>query len=308
MEARRLGSNGPELSVLGLGCNMFGWTLDEATSKDIVDAALECGITHFDSAEMYGEGLSEEYLGRALGARRDQAVIATKFSPLPEGESYESGAQAKRIREACELSLKRLGTDRIDLYYMHVPDRAPIEETIATLRDLVSAGKVLHTACANVTSELLESAATTAESLGTPTFAGIQNRWNLLMREIEEDIVPTAIRLGMGVIPYFPLASGMLTGKYKRGAAFPDDSRFAKVPWFAQFATEENFARVDVLTDFAEARGRSLIELAIAWLKTRDGVASVIVGATSAEQVRSNYAASHWDLSDDDLAAIAASD
>jgi aryl-alcohol dehydrogenase-like predicted oxidoreductase len=305
METRRLGRTGPELSVLGLGCNMFGWTLDEDTSRQIVHAALDLGVTHFDTAEMYGDGVSEEFLGRSLGSRRDDVVIATKFSPRPERAPFTAGDQAKRIREACELSLQRLGTDRIDLYYMHVPDEeAPVEETMSTLKELLDAGKILHTAASNVTAELLDSVTKVAESLGMPTFAGIQNRWNLLMRDIEQDVVPAAGRNGMGIVPYFPLASGMLTGKYKRGEAFPPDSRFAKLEWFAQFATDENFDRVERLQAFAGERGRSLIELAIAWLKSRDEVASVISGATSAEQVRSNHEAGQWELSPDDLAAL----
>ena len=308
MEARRLARGGPELSVVGLGCNMFGWTLDADTSLEIVDAALECGITHFDTAEMYGDGLSEEYLGRGLGARRDDVVIATKFAPRPEGRTYQPGEQAKRIREACESSLRRLGTDRIDLYYMHWPDtEAPIEETMEALQQLLRRGKILHTACSNVTAGLLDAATEAARSLGMPTFAGIQNEWNLLARDIEHEIVPTARRYGMGVIPYFPLASGLLTGKYRRGEGFPAGSRFAKLPALAEVATDENFERVDVLTAFAEARGRSLIELAIGWLKSRESVASVTCGATSAEQVRANCAAAQWEWSPDDLAALAAS-
>jgi aryl-alcohol dehydrogenase-like predicted oxidoreductase len=305
METRVLGGDGPPVSVVGLGCNNFGMKIDEDASRDVVDAALDAGITHFDTAEMYGGGKSEEFLGGTLGSRRDEVMIATKFSPRPADEAYEPGALRRRIEAACESSLRRLRTDRIDLYYQHYPDpEAPVDETLATLNDLVHAGKVLHLASSNVSAEQIETAAAVAEARGFARFCATQIEWNLLARGVEDDVVPTARRMHVGIVPYFPLASGMLTGKYKRGEAFPEGSRFAIMSYFASVANDENFDRIEALTKFAEARGHSLLELAVAWLAAQDGVGSVICGATTAEQVRANAAAADWKLTADDLAAL----
>jgi aryl-alcohol dehydrogenase-like predicted oxidoreductase len=305
METRVLGGDGPSVSVVGLGCNNFGMKIDEEASRDVVHAALDAGVTHFDTAEMYGGGRSEEFLGAALGARRDEAVIATKFSPRPADESYEPGVLRKRIHEACDASLRRLGTDRIDLYYQHYPDpAAPVREALEAMTDLVRDGKVLHLASSNVSGAQIEEAGAVAEERRLERFCGTQIHWNLLARDVEEEVVPTARRRNVGIVPYFPLASGMLTGKYKRGEEFPEGSRFASMSYFASVASDENFDRIEALTAFAESRGHTLLELAIAWLAAQDGVGTVICGATTPEQVRANAAAAAWTLPAEDLAAV----
>ncbi|MFG3526665.1 aldo/keto reductase [Streptomyces sp. NPDC047917] len=305
METREFGDGGPQLSVVGLGCNNFGMKLDAEASRAVVAAALDAGITHFDTAEMYGDGKSEEYLGAALADRRDEAVIATKYLPRPQDEPCTPGALATRIREACESSLRRLGTDRIDVYYQHYPDpEAPVEEVVETLDELVRAGKVLHVATSNVDAGQITDSRQVAEKLGLARFTGVQAEWNLLARDVEAGVVPAARAAGMGVVPYFPLASGLLTGKYAAGQPYPEGSRFALIPYFAQVATEENFRKVDQLTRFAADRGRSIIELAFGWLLAQDGVASVIAGATTPEQVAANAAAIGWELDAEELAAV----
>jgi aryl-alcohol dehydrogenase-like predicted oxidoreductase len=306
METRPLGTDGPQLSVVGLGCNNFGMRIDEEASRAVVHAALDEGITHFDTAEMYGGGKSEEFLGAALGARRHDVVIATKFLPRPGDEEYTPGALANRIRAGVEISLGRLATDRIDLYYQHYPDAAgPVEEALETLDALVREGKVLHLASSNVSGAQIREAEAVATASGWARFCGTQIEWNLLNREVEGDVVPAAREAGVGIVPYFPLASGLLTGKYKRGEAFPEGSRFDAMSFFAHVATDENFDHVDALTAIAEDRGHSLLELAVAWLAAQDGVTSVITGATNAEQVRANAHAAGWRLTDDDLRAVA---
>lgn len=283
--------------------------IDEAASTAVVRAALDAGITHFDTAEMYGGGKSEEFLGAALGGRRDEVVIATKASPRPKGEQFRPGALAGRIREACEGSLRRLGTDRIDLYYQHYPDvDAPLEEALTAFDDLVREGKVLHVACSNYDAAMLADADRVAGDpdrvAGGARFCANQVQWSLLARDIEAEVVPTARKLGVSIVPYFPLASGMLTGKYSRGEAFPAGSRLASAERFARVATDENFDYVEKLGAFAGSRGHTLLELAFSWLAAQDGVPSVIAGATSPEQVRSNAASVEWKLGPQDLAAL----
>ncbi len=307
MEARTLGADGPALSVVGLGCNNFGMRIDADAATAVVHAALDVGITHFDTAEMYGGGKSEEFLAAALGSRRDEVVIATKFVPRPGDEPYAPGVLATRIREGCEISLGRLGTDRIDLYYQHYPDaEGPIDEVLETLDELVRAGKLLHLASSNHPAALIDSADEVARARGWARFVGTQLEWNLLERAVEAEIVPAARAHDMGIVPYFPLASGLLTGKYRRGEDFPEGSRFAAISYFAGVATDENFDRVEALTAFADARGHLLLELAVAWLAAQDGVTSVITGATTPDQVRANAAAAEWVLADEDLAALPA--
>jgi aryl-alcohol dehydrogenase-like predicted oxidoreductase len=305
MEARRLGVDGPLVSVVGLGCNNFGMRVDEATTRTVVDAALEAGITHFDTAEMYGGGKSEEFLGKALGRRRDEVVIASKFIPRGKDDPYQPGDLRRRILEGCEVSLSRLGTDRIDLYYQHYPDSdAPVEEALDALGELVDQGKVLHIASSNVTAGQIEEAAKSSEQRKTVSFCATQIEWSLLVRGVEKKVVPAARQHGLGIVPYFPLASGMLTGKYRKGEPFPPGSRLASASYFAGIATDENFDYVEALTAFAEARGHSLLELAVAWLAAQEGVASVIAGATTAEQVEANARAAAWQLTRDDLAQL----
>ena len=305
METRKLGGDGPAVSLVGLGCNNFGMKIDEDASVAVVHAALDAGITHFDTAEMYGGGRSEEFLGAALAGRRDDVVIATKFSPRPADEAYEPGALRRRILDACETSLQRLGTDRIDLYYQHYPDTdAPVDEALQALHDLVKDGKVAYLASSNVSADQLETAAAVAEARSFERFRATQVEWNLLARGAEAELVPAARRAAVGIVPYFPLASGMLTGKYRRGEDFPEGSRFAFMSYFASVANDDNFDRVEALTEFAEARGHSILELAIAWLAAQEGVGTVLCGATTPEQVRANAAAGAWQLTAEDLAAV----
>ena len=305
METRRLGDLGPEVSVVGLGCNNFGMKIDEAQTARVVHAALDAGITHFDTAEMYGGGKSEEFLGKALGTRRDEVVIATKFTPRPPDEPYTPGVLRDRILSACEQSLRRLGTDRIHVYYQHYPDDdAPVDEALETLDVLVREGKIVHPASSNVDAELIAREAEVATSNGWSPFVAVQTHWNLLERGVERTVVPAARRHHLGIVPYFPLASGMLTGKYRRGEPFPEGSRFASLAFLAEGATDENFSTVQALTDFAAERGHSILELAIGWLAAQDGVASVIAGATTPDQVRSNAAAAAWRLTPAELDAV----
>ncbi len=307
MDTRPLGTDGPLLSVVGLGCNNFGMRIDEEASRAVVHAALDEGITHFDTAEMYGGGKSEEFLAAALGSRRDEVAIATKFLPRPGDEKYTPGVLAARIRTGIEISLERLATDHVDVYYQHYPDAVgPVEEALETLDALVREGKVLHLASSNVTGAQIRDAEAVSTSKGWARFCGTQIEWNLLNRAVEDEVVPAAREAGIGIVPYFPLASGMLTGKYKRGEEFPEGSRFDAMSFFAHVATDENFDRVDALAAIADERGHTLLELAVAWLAAQDGVASVITGATSAEQVRANARAAAWQLTADDLAAVAA--
>lgn len=304
MITRRLGADGPELSVIGIGCNNFGTRMDSAQTASVVVAALDAGATHFDTAEMYGSGRSEEYLGAALGARRDEATIATKYVPRPDDEPYTPGVIATRIRDAVDASLRRLATDRIDLYYQHYPDPGPVDEALSTLDELVQAGKVLHIANSNDSAAQLDEAADVAAANGWTAFSGAQIHWSMLERDVEDEIVPTAARLGLGVVPYFPLASGLLTGKYRRGEPFPEGTRLAGSERFARLATDEVFDRIEAYTTFADERGHTVGELAIAWLLAQPTVTSVIAGATSPAQVAANAAAASWTLSPDDVVAL----
>jgi aryl-alcohol dehydrogenase-like predicted oxidoreductase len=307
VETRRLGGDGPALSVVGLGCNNFGMKLDDEASQAVVRAALDVGITHFDTAEMYGGGRSEESLGAAMKGRRDEIIIASKFVPRGKDQPWEPGALRRRIVEGCEISLRRLGTDRIDLYYQHYPDaEAPVDEALEALDELVRQGKVLHVASSNVSAAQIATAAAVSESRGLTRFVGTQIEWNLLNRSVEGEVVPAARAHSLGVVPYFPLASGLLTGKYQRGQPFPEGSRLDTLSFFAGIANDANFDRVEALTAFAEERGHTILELAVAWLAAQDGVASVITGATTPEQVRANAAAAAWVLSAADLAAVPA--
>lgn len=304
MEHRLMGSD-LTVSVVGLGCNNFGTIIDEDRTREVVAAALDVGITHFDTAEMYGEGRSEELLGAALGRARDDVVVASKALPRPPGEAYEPGALARRIVEGCEGSLRRLGTDRIDVYYHHFPDpEAPADEALEALSGLVRSGKVLHIACSNYRAEQLRDAAGVSSASGTASYCANQVEWSLINRSAEASVVPAARELGVAVVPYFPLASGLLTGKYRRGEQFPAGSRLAFNDYFAQVASDENFTYLERLIEFAESLDHTILELAIAWLLAQDTVPSVIAGATSAEQIKSNVSAAEWRLSPAELAAV----
>ena len=304
MESRRIGSL--TVSLVGLGCNNLGRRLDAAQSDLVVGAAIDHGITLFDTADVYGgEGRSEQLLGRALTGRRDEVVIATKFGmPL---DDERRGAHPDYVRRACEDSLRRLGTDRIDLYQLHAPDpEVPIAETLGALDELVAAGKVREIGNSNFTGEQLDEAEHAARRAATARFVVAQNRWSALSRGIEDDVVPAARRNDLTILPYFPLASGLLTGKYRAGEQ-PDPSwRIAGMPEErrARLLDEERLAKVAALGELAEDRGRTLLELAFSWLASHDIVASVIAGATRPEQVEANVAAAGWRLDAADLAAV----
>jgi aryl-alcohol dehydrogenase-like predicted oxidoreductase len=303
MEMRKVGSL--EVSVAGLGCNNFGMRIDEDASKQVVAAALDAGVNHFDTADIYGKGRSEEFLGTALAGRRGEAVITTKVGmQAPEGEH---GGSEPYITRHCDESLARLGTDHIDLYLLHQPDaHTPISETLSAFAKLVAAGKVLEIGCSNFSGAQLDEAEQAANDLGVPRFVNAQNDFSLLNRSVEDDVLPACRRLGISLMPYFPLASGMLTGKYRRGQEHPEGSRLAAWgPMADRFASEERFDVVERLAAYAETHGHTLVELALSWLAGTKGVGSVIAGATSPEQVRANAAATTaWQLTDTQWAEV----
>ncbi|MBA3653556.1 MAG: aldo/keto reductase [Actinobacteria bacterium] len=295
-----------EVSVVGLGCNNFGTRCDEAQTAAVVNAALDNGITLFDTADVYGgQGRSEEFLGRALAARRDEALIATKFG-MPMGGDGEHGAGARWIEQAAENSLRRLGTDRIDLYQLHAPDAdTPIDETLTALDRLVAAGKVREIGNSNFDGAQIRAADDASSGLGVARFVSAQNYYNVLNRHVDNDVVSAAAERGLGVLPYFPLANGLLTGKYRRGEAPPAGTRLGGAPERAErVLSDKNFDKVEALEKVAADRGHSVLELAIAWLASQPHVASVIAGATQPEQVVANAAAGAWVLTAGDLDAI----
>jgi aryl-alcohol dehydrogenase-like predicted oxidoreductase len=299
-----MGASGPELSLLGFGSTNFGARLDQAGATAVVQAALDMGVTHFDTAELYGDGASEEILGKALGSRRDEAFIASKFMPRAQGSAQ---SMADRVREGCETSLRRLGTDRIDLYYQHMPEvDFSIEETLEALDELVKAGKVMHVGCSNYNGELVDEAAKVSDASGVPPFALCELRWNLVERENEADTIPAVRRAGMGIVAYYPIASGVLTGKYRKDEPYPDGSRMAVAgDYFQYLLTDEILDRVAASTKFARERGHTPLELAFGWLAAQEGVCSMIAGATSPEQVQENArAATAWTLTAEDLDAV----
>ncbi len=300
MRTRRIGSL--TVSVVGVGCNNFGMAIDERRSADVVHAALDAGVNFFDTADMYGGTKSEEFLGKALAGRRNQAIIATKFGMRVDA-SRPGGAGPDYIRQSVEGSLQRLGTDRIDLYQLHTPDpKVPIADTLGALDGLVKAGKVREIGCSNFSAGQLQAADAHVKA-GAARFVSVQNQYSLLHREPEVDVLPACDRLGLAFLPYFPLANGLLTGKYSKGAPPPAGTRMT-MSWAAAGLTEHNFAVVEALRGLAGKNGRTLLELAISWLLRQPSVVSVIAGATSAEQIRANAAAASWDISKEDLAAI----
>jgi aryl-alcohol dehydrogenase-like predicted oxidoreductase len=307
MEKRGLGSAGPKVSVVGLGTNNFGGRIDFAAARKVVSRALDLGITMIDTADTYGNrGGSEDCLGRILGPRRKDVVLATKFGGPMDDSGKLRGASRRYVMHAVEASLKRLRTDWIDLYQVHWPDRrTPIEETLRALDDLKRAGKVRFIGCSNFSAAQLDEAMTCAQQHRLTAFVSCQDDYSLLARDLERDRIAPIIERAMGLLPYFPLASGMLTGKYKRDAPFPAGSRLARNPRRAQeFATARNWRIVTALDGFAAGRGHTLLELAMSWLAGRPPVASVIAGATTPEQVEQNVRAVGWKLSPADLAEI----
>lgn len=310
MEMRRLGRSGLKVSEVGLGCNNFGQRLDEGQTREVVAAALDAGVTFFDTADVYGGEMSEVLLGKALAGRRPRAVIATKFGLQVGADELSKGASRRWIMRAVEDSLRRLGTDYIDLYQLHRPDPdTELDETLRALDDLVTQGKVLYVGCSKVAGWQVADADWTARSQGGARFVSAQNEFSILAPEAEAELLPACERFGLGFLPYFPLANGLLSGKYRRGQPPPENARIGRTPWTKGLLTEANFDRVEALEAWAQARGRTLLELAFAWLLGHPAVSSVIAGATSAAQVRANAGAAGWRLSPaevDEVRALAA--
>jgi aryl-alcohol dehydrogenase-like predicted oxidoreductase len=301
MRLRVLGEGGPQVSGVGLGTNNFGARCDYEQSLAVIDAALEAGITLFDTADIYGQGTSEDFIGRALEGRRDRVVLATKFGkPMDEHPADRRGSR-DYIRWAVEASLRRLRTDVIDVYQMHEPDEeTPIEDTLEALHELVQEGTVRHIGSSNYSAAQIEAADRVAREHGLTRFVAAQNHYSLVEREVEDEILPVCERLGIGMLPFFPLASGLLTGKYTRGEQ-ATEGRLA-----GREITEERWDRLERLQQFAKAHDVPLLSVAIGGLAAMPAVASVIAGATKPEQVRANVAAGEWEPTADELAALKA--
>jgi aryl-alcohol dehydrogenase-like predicted oxidoreductase len=302
VKKRKLGTSPIEVSVVGVGCNNFGRRIhDIAAPRAVVDRALDLGVTLFDTADAYGNGTSEEFLGTALGARRPKAVIATKF-----GWGSPSGASRRTIMRTVEQSLKRLKTDWIDLYQLHFPDpNAPIEETLRALDDLVRQGKVRQIGCSNFSARQVEDAQATAGKLKLASFVTCQDEYSLLVRGIERDRIPVMRRHGMTLLPYAPLAGGFLTGKYERGKPLPRNARLAYSTHHAtEVINERNWAMIEQIGAVAQRSGLSMLELAFGWLLAQPVTASVIAGASTPEQVEQNVRAGQASLAPDVLAAL----
>ena len=306
MKKRRLGKSTLEVSVVGLGCNNFG-ILDLEASRKVVDRALASGITLFDTADIYGNrGGSEEQLGQILGTRRKDIVLATKFGMAMDDDAATARGSRGYIMEAVEASLKRLRTDWIDLYQYHTPDpKTPLEETLRALDDLVKQGKVRAIGCSNLAAAGINEAAAISSRNGLAAFVTAQDEYSLVMRSAERELVPAIEANGMSLLPYFPLASGLLTGKYKHGAEIPAGTRYARGSRFSdRYMNDENWAIVEKLNAFCATRGRTLLELAFAWLLSHDCLASVIAGATRPEQIEQNVRAASWELTPDEFAEV----
>lgn len=301
METRALGSL--QVSIVGLGCNNFGRRLDEAGTKNVVDAALDAGINFFDTADIYGDTESERLLGRVLRGRRERVLLATKFGLALDGK-LDGGAHPATIAKTIHASLKRLQMDHVDLYQLHTPDASvPIAETLGALGELVQAGWVREIGCSNFNAaQLREAHAAVAD--GSPRFVSLQNEYSLMKREDEADVLPTCRQLSMGYLPYFPLMSGLLSGKYRRGMPTPDGTRIVNNPRWSALLNDANLALIEALATYAEARGYALIDLAFAWLLARPEVSSVIAGAMSAEQVRQNARTTRWTLRSEERAEV----
>ncbi len=307
MTLRRLGSSGLQVSTVGLGCNNFGGRTDLEGTRKVVHKAFDLGITLFDTADIYGEnGGSEEFLGQVLGDRRKDIVLATKFGMEFGKDSRKQGASRRYIMMAVEDSLRRLRTDWIDLYQLHTPDRlTPIEETLRALDDLVRQGKVRYIGCSNLAAWQVVEAQWTARQHNLESFICCQDEYSLLRRSIDKELQPAMQAYGMGLLPFFPLASGLLTGKYKRGAPAPAGTRFATTQYLAdRYITGANWTIVEALEAFCKKRDHTLLELAFSWLLARPCVASVIAGATKPEQLEQNIKAAQWTLTAEDLAEI----
>jgi aryl-alcohol dehydrogenase-like predicted oxidoreductase len=305
VEHRRIGQL--EVSVGGLGCNNFGMSIDEEQTAEVVRAALDAGINYFDTAEMYGKGRSEEWLGKALGARRSEVIVGTKWGHKASLGEGERGGDPERARRSLDASLRRLGTDYVDHYQLHTPDpHTPDEETLGVLAELRREGKVREIGCSNFSAGELDGAAKAASVRDLPPYASVQNHYSMLNRAPEkEGVLEACARHGLAFVPYFPLESGLLTGKYRLGEGRPEGSRLQK--WGERataFIDDDKLATVDRLSTWAEARGHTLLELAMSWLAGNPNVASVIAGATRPEQVRANAAALGWVLTDAERAQV----
>ena len=307
MKTRNLGPSGLQVSVVGLGCNNFGGRIDLEATRKVIDKAFDLGITLFDTADTYGNyGGSEEAMGQILGDRRKDIVLATKFGLPMDDAGILKGGSRRYIMSAVEASLIRLKTDWIDLYQMHRMDpRTPIEETLRALDDLIRQGKVRYIGCSNFTSWRMVEAVWTARQHNLNSFISCQDHYNLLERGIDRELVPAIEAYGIGLLPFFPLASGLLTGKYDPKAAAPKGTRLGNNKAIAErWLTDKNWAKVTALQNFASEHGRGLLELAISWLAARPGVASVIAGATKPEQLESNVKAADWALTKEDMVEI----
>ena len=307
MKRRSLGKSGLEVSAIGLGCNNFGGRIDLNATRKVVHKALDLGITLFDTADIYGnDGGSEDCLGQALGDRRKDIVLATKFGMEFDKSGNMKGASRRYIISAVEASLRRLRTDWIDLYQLHAPDPlTPMEETLRSLDDLVRQGKVRYIGCSNLPAWQVVEAQWISRQQGLESFISCQDEYSLVQRDLERELLPAMQNYGLGLMPFFPLASGLLTGKYKRNAPLPEGARLTTTQRLAdRYFTDANWTIVEALAGFCAKRGRSLLELAFSWLLARPQVASVIAGATKPEQLEHNVKAGDWALTPDDLAEI----
>ena len=304
MEYRNLGSSGLRVSLIGLGCNNFGMRLDLEQTRAVVDRAFDLGITLFDTADMYGgRGGSETQLGKILGHRRKDIVLASKFGMAMSDDGTKIGASRRYIMSAVEDSLRRLKTDWIDLYQLHQPDPlTPLDETMQALDDLVTQGKIRYIGCSNLPSWQVVESQWISKSMGLNRFVSCQDEYNILNRNVEAELIPAMQKYGCGLLPYFPLASGLLTGKYKR-TEMPEGARLTDMPTFANriYLTDENFDFVDNLNEFAHKTGHSILELAFGWMASRPTTASIIAGATKPEQIDANVAAVNWVLSQSEI-------
>jgi len=306
MEHRELGTSGVQVSLVGLGCNNFGMRLDQAGTDAVVRRALDLGITLFDTADVYGgQGGSETMLGKALGSERSSIVLATKFGH--DMGAAGKGARPEYIAKAIQASLKRLGTDHIDLYQLHTPDAStPLEDTLGALNELVQQGLVRFIGCSNLDAAGIRQAAEIARDHGYASFVTAQDELSLVVREAETELIPALEDLQLGLLPYFPLASGLLTGKYQSGQTAPEGARLsAKGGLSDRYMTDANLQTVERLRAFVEGRGHTLLELAFSWLAAKLVVSSVIAGATKPEQIDQNVQAVNWQLTDADLTEIA---
>ena len=305
MQYRSLGNSGLKVSAIGLGTNQFGGKVDSGTAKDIIHAALDLGVNFIDTADVYQDGRSEEFIGGALGGRRQEALIATKvYAKVGEGPN-ERGASRQHIMDGVEASLRRLQTDYIDLYQIHVWDEeTPIEETMRALEDLLRVGKVRYIGASNFSAWQLTRANAVSEINGWTEFVSIQPHYHMLEREVERELIPACTYFGTGILPYFPLAGGFLTGKYVQDQPAPAGSRGESSEYVQRYMTPENYSKLDKLAAFAGEYEHTVNELAHAWLLAQPQVSSVISGATSVEHVQANAAAVDWDLGEEDVEAV----